>query len=162
MKTLEQKNKDNIRSKKWREANLERARTQGNLRSKKWYLENKKRAIAKSIKYAKDNPEKIKQYNKKWRDNNPEKHAQQNFDIRYKQFNFTYNDYLLTHKKQKGLCAICKKSQKHKRLATDHCHKKNFVRGLLCEKCNLLLGYANDNIQLLKSAIKYLKKYEQS
>jgi len=31
------------------------------------------------------------------------------------------------------------------------------VRGLLCRTCNLLLGYAKDDIQVLNNAIKYLK-----
>jgi hypothetical protein len=32
------------------------------------------------------------------------------------------------------------------------------IRGLLCSKCNIILGYFNDKISFLKNAIDYLKK----
>ena len=38
------------------------------------------------------------------------------------------------------------------------CGKCN--RGLLCSKCNLAIGNFNDNIDLMKNAIKYLEKYK--
>lgn len=31
------------------------------------------------------------------------------------------------------------------------------VRGLLCHKCNLMLGLCKDNVTLLNNAIKYLE-----
>lgn len=33
------------------------------------------------------------------------------------------------------------------------------VRGLLCKKCNLMLGYARDNADILNKGIKYLDSY---
>ena len=61
---------------------------------------------------------------------------------------------------QKGRCAICGKTEKinGKGLAADHCHYSLKVRGLLCHNCNVGLGYFNDDIELLKKAIKYLRK----
>ena len=47
------------------EANRERA--------KAWYYANKERAIARVGQYNKDNPDKVKAYNKKWKKENPEK-----------------------------------------------------------------------------------------
>lgn len=40
----------------------------------------------------------------------------------------------------------------------DHDHVTGTIRGLLCSKCNTLLGMAKDNIAILENAIKYLKK----
>jgi hypothetical protein len=59
-------------------------------------------------------------------------------------------------------CAICKilESECKKSLCVDHDHKSGKVRGLLCNKCNLLLGKANDNIETLQSSIDYLKRSE--
>ena len=44
-----------------------------------------------------------------------------------------------------------------KRLAVDHCHKTGKIRGLLCTKCNIGLGYFNDDVILLKNSIRYLE-----
>ena len=39
----------------------------------------------------------------------------------------------------------------------DHCHTSGKVRGVLCSRCNTGLGKFNDNIDLIKNALKYLK-----
>lgn len=60
---------------------------------------------------------------------------------------------------QGGVCAICSKEDAAgKRLAVDHCHETGKVRGLLCLKCNTVLGKMNDEVNLLKKAIAYLEK----
>jgi len=74
---------------------------------------------------------------------------------RLKKYNLTpseYNDLLLLQNKK---CAICELEGK---LFVDHCHGTKKVRGLLCRKCNSLLGFATDNTETLGSAIKYLEK----
>jgi len=65
---------------------------------------------------------------------------------------------------QNGLCKICNKNGLHRTkynnstpLVIDHDHKTHKVRGLLCHTCNTALGQFNDDITLLKNAIKYLK-----
>ena len=60
---------------------------------------------------------------------------------------------------QNGCCAICNRheSEFETALAVDHCHLTNKVRGLLCKDCNFFLGKAKDNIDILKSGIKYLE-----
>lgn len=69
-----------------------------------------------------------------------------------------YNEIL---KQQEGSCAICGGINKNgKRLAVDHCHKTGKIRGLLCNKCNSVLGWAGDKIAVLAGAIKYLDKAE--
>lgn len=66
----------------------------------------------------------------------------------------------LYYKKINGFCDICGKPEKSKRflLSVDHNHETGKIRGLLCGHCNKALGGFNDNIDTLKSAIKYLKK----
>lgn len=61
---------------------------------------------------------------------------------------------------QKSCCAICGTDKPNtngkKTWCVDHDHKTNRVRGLLCNDCNLLIGYADDDVRVLKSAIRYL------
>lgn len=40
----------------------------------------------------------------------------------------------------------------------DHCHQSGDVRGILCKFCNTGLGQFKDDVELMKSAIKYLEK----
>lgn len=44
----------------------------------------------------------------------------------------------------------------------DHCHITNKFRGWLCHKCNRALGNFNDNVDILKRAIKYLTKKDNN
>lgn len=63
--------------------------------------------------------------------------------------------------KQKGLCAICERPQvpgaRGGRLFVDHDHASGKVRGLLCTKCNSLLGHAEDKEEILQAAGRYLR-----
>lgn len=72
----------------------------------------------------------------------------------------THIEYLEMFNKQNGQCAICEIGQDKsiKAFAVDHDHITGKVRGLLCSKCNLTIGNANDDINILKSAIKYLEE----
>ncbi len=58
---------------------------------------------------------------------------------------------------QNGCCLICDKTVPYNKIHTDHNHKTGEVRGLLCGNCNLMLGQAIDNVEILKAAIKYLE-----
>jgi hypothetical protein len=57
---------------------------------------------------------------------------------------------------QGGRCALCHNITKD--LLVDHCHDSKKVRGLLCSSCNSMIGFANDNVQILQLAIDYLLK----
>lgn len=56
-------------------------------------------------------------------------------------------------------CAICATPQKDKRLARDHCHETGLRRGDLCSRCNMAIGSFNDDIDLMRNAINYLRHY---
>ncbi len=59
---------------------------------------------------------------------------------------------------QDGVCAICKKPDRSRRLSVDHCHETDKVRGLLCRECNAGLGYFQDDSETLRGAADYLEK----
>ena len=78
-----------------------------------------------------------------------------------RKYNITEADYALMLNKQHGLCAICgKPPKKNKVLAVDHSHVTGKVRGLLCKRCNFMLGLANDDPSILKASLVYLKDNE--
>lgn len=60
---------------------------------------------------------------------------------------------------QGGKCAICSvDSQTYgKRFSVDHDHEDGEVRALLCQHCNTLIGMAEESVEILQSAIGYLK-----
>ena len=59
---------------------------------------------------------------------------------------------------QGNACAICKVEASGVRAwHVDHCHTTEKVRGILCTKCNPMLGFARDDVEILKSAIRYLE-----
>ncbi len=61
---------------------------------------------------------------------------------------------------QGGVCAICGQPPiSRKRLSVDHDHDTDTVRGLLCLHCNLILGYARDDIRILARAAVYLSEH---
>jgi hypothetical protein len=78
-----------------------------------------------------------------------------------KKHGITIEQLIELHQEQHDCCAICHKPETIKTvLSLDHSHRNKQVRGLLCMRCNLLLGQANDDIMVLKDAIAYLEKWQ--
>ena len=42
----------------------------------------------------------------------------------------------------------------------DHCHETGKFRGFLCGRCNRLLGFALNNISILRKAVRYLIAFD--
>lgn len=57
---------------------------------------------------------------------------------------------------QGGRCAVC--GDPTERLHVDHDHATGDVRGLLCRMCNQGLGFLRDNIEVMRSAVRYLER----
>jgi len=77
-----------------------------------------------------------------------------------KTYGLTADEYQKVFDYQGGRCAICQETRKTK-LAVDHCHKTEAVRGLLCARCNsqLLARGARDRPEVLRRAADYLESY---
>ena len=105
-----------------------------------------------SKKYYQENKEKILVQHKKWKDNHKDYQLKSLYNITAEQ----YNQML---EAQNCVCAICKntESTKNYKLHVDHDHQSGKVRGLLCGKCNRMIGLANDNNEILEKASTYLK-----
>ena len=74
-----------------------------------------------------------------------------------RRYGISYVDYISMFEEQKGVCKICGQESVRKRLSVDHCHTTGKVRGLLCERCNTLLGRVKDNPIILDNAAFYLR-----
>jgi hypothetical protein len=65
---------------------------------------------------------------------------------------------------QGGLCGICGEAPPRTGparlwpLVVDHCHATGRVRGLLCARCNIGIGYFRDRPELLTAATGYLER----
>lgn len=124
--------------------------------AKKWKLKNKEKMKKYFREYRKKNPEKNRETRKKYYQKYKNSKIL-SYDLN-KKYGITLLEYQILLKKQGKVCAICLKKCEHKeRLSVDHDHKTGIVRGLLCDSCNNGISRFQDNINLLKNAIKYLK-----
>lgn len=71
-------------------------------------------------------------------------------------YGITAAEHAELYERQGGACAICEHSVYYA-LRVDHDHATGEVRGLLCQKCNLGLGYFDDDAERLRAAIDYLR-----
>ncbi len=111
-----------------------------------------------TYKWREKNKDKYNELAKKWRKNNPNNLYGSEIKRRYGCDLDTYNALLAA---QDFKCKICDYKhntiQKRARLYVDHCHNSKKIRGLLCHRCNCMLGYARDQIDILKKAVVYLE-----
>ena len=105
------------------------------------------------------NKEIQKAWHKKKRSEDPDyyrnKNLKQTYGITIKEFNKLLE-------LQSGKCAICQGPPVYNGFGggsvyhVDHCHETDKVRGLLCQKCNLGLGYFQDKELNILKATGYL------
>lgn len=112
--------------------------------SRAWVARNRERSRATHRKSA-------KQYRAKkpdqWREN-----------ALPRKYGITPADYDRLLEQQGGHCAICSTTPKPgKRLDVDHDHATNAVRGLVCRRHNMGMGYFADEPAALRAAADYLE-----
>jgi len=76
-------------------------------------------------------------------------------------YGITLADYDAMLAAQSGRCAICSADEpggNAKHWHVDHDHATGQVRGLLCTRCNVGLGYFQDDPDRLGSALNYLRQ----
>lgn len=97
--------------------------------------------------------DRMARYRKLFPEKNKNIYLKYNYGIELEEYNKLFE-------LQKGSCLICgiHQSELDRPLCVDHNHDTNKVRGLLCNSCNSILGYACDNINILNNAIEYLKQ----
>lgn len=70
-------------------------------------------------------------------------------------YGITPEEYEALLEKASAACMAC--GVRDERLCIDHSHKDGRVRGILCWRCNLALGYALDNPDVLVGLANYLR-----
>jgi len=110
----------------------------------------------------------------KWRDENPERYRETQRRIRStpegkrreraghlkRKYGITIEQYDELLAGQGGGCAICGREPRPDiSLHLDHDHESGQLRGILCFRCNNALGDFDDDLGLLRAAIRYLESY---
>ncbi len=105
----------------------------------------------------KENFERIR----KRREENPESYESNKARTLKYYYGISLEQYKQMLKDCDNKCTICNieldRSTKKLEPHIDHCHRTDKIRGILCGKCNSILGYCDDNTEILKICIKYLE-----
>lgn len=129
--------------------------------SRSYYQRNRDKLIEKSLIDLQMNPERHKEYNRKHRENNRDKYSKYSIALRRKKNGFTEELFNYLMKLQGGQCAICSiklsTGLNETSASADHDHQALKPRGILCKRCNLMLGHAKDDVTRLAKAIEYLE-----
>ena len=123
--------------------------------AKDWYERNKEKAIAKVREWREQNVDAVKQY----RADNRQKHYRQELVRKYGVEPAWFDEQL---HRQGNACGCCKRpfqwGNKQTTPHVDHCHDSQAVRGILCNRCNTVLGLCEDDDKLLSTLARYLRK----
>lgn len=108
----------------------------------------KKKKDTYNAKYRETHKEYYAEYQRLYNAENPGK----------KKYGLSKEEYDTMYEAQEGRCAICCQTPQETRLCIDHCHVSGVVRGLLCRKCNIALGFLQDDVDIIERAAQYLER----
>lgn len=133
---------------RFNEKEIERRRAYGRAK----YRRDPEKHKAKVVDYMKANPEKVKLWRRATR-------LRKNMGIEVEQAERMFAF-------QKGRCGLCGKPMvrgcKKNGASLDHDHITGVVREWLHMKCNLALGYLNDDPRIAERAAVYLRKHKEA
>lgn len=113
-----------------------------------------------SARFKLKHPDRLKAIIKKATKKSTTKRKRDKLLKRYGLTELEYNEILT---RQDGRCALCPATTflpgNERSLAVDHNHISGKVRGLLCQQCNLMLGYAKDLPERLEEGASYLRRH---
>lgn len=124
-------------------------------RSAAWAIRNRELVSQRARQAYKENPERFLAAAKRYQVSHPEKIKRDNRYYLLRRYGLSFEDYNAMVKVQNGRCYICKAATD--KLYVDHCHKTGKTRALLCSSCNAGLGGFRDSVEILTSAIEYIK-----
>lgn len=154
---------------------------------KKYYEKHKENINKKHEKYRNDNRDLCNSLSRTWKRNNREKcetvnkewneknqHRLKGYGLRKYWPELSSLERVMKYydmlRDQDQLCAICGKPEtaiNHQTndinpLSVDHDHKTGKIRMLLCGKCNRILGFCEEDIDILQRAIEYIIRFRDN
>jgi hypothetical protein len=155
-------------AKAWREANPERAKAA----NARYAREHAEEISAYGKTYREANRESIRTYQQQYRRENIEKFKANDNKRKLARFGLDEKSYAELLASQSGRCRVCGERPRGKRLCVDHKHipgyaqmklevRRSYVRGLLCDRCNRMIGLFDDSAELLNAAIAYLRRQKE-
>lgn len=125
---------------------------------KRYRLINRQALNEHARKYREENKAQLAERRKLWIANNTDRHAAtQRRGALKTLYRLSLADWFALMEQQGGICPICETDDPGGRnWHTDHDHETGEIRGILCGRCNLMLGHARDNVGILRAAIEYL------
>jgi Recombination endonuclease VII len=122
------------------------------------YAANPQPYIDRVKKWQQDNPERLNEYRREYRQR-PERKAADREGYLKRKYGMTIADYERMFEAQGGICAICGEARPEERtLHIDHDHETGVIRGLLCFRCNNALGDFREEYELFQRAADYLDR----
>lgn len=125
--------------------------------------QNREKAAAWRARRRAENPERYLAENarrqREYNARNPDRVRAVNLKAKY---GITLDDYAEILQAQDNVCGCCGgdfKLDKNKRgRHIDHDHATGRVRGIVCFKCNYILGRVDKDVEILKRAVAYLER----
>ena len=123
-----------------------------------YYHKHKDAINKRNREYNKRNAERRNDITRKWSEVNKDRIKL----VRLRrEYGVTPEQYTKMLEDQEYKCAICREWFNHNRKeCVDHDHGNKTVRGLLCNSCNSILGFAKDREEILENAVQYLRRYK--
>lgn len=112
----------------------------------------------KARKYREENKAQLAERRKLWVANHARRNAATQRKCAMKvNYRLTIDEWFALLEQQGGKCPICGTDNPGGRnWHTDHDHITGKIRGILCGRCNIMLGHARDSVDILVSAADYL------
>jgi hypothetical protein len=147
-------------SRKYREDNKDILREKQKALGRRYRDANRARLNQQAREYREANKREISKRRKQWETENRMRHAStQRKQLLKRTYRLTVDQWHELLQKQEGKCPICKTDDPGGRnWHTDHDHATGEIRGILCSRCNIMLGHARDSVEILLAAISYLQK----
>jgi hypothetical protein len=116
------------------------------------YLRNREKRLADGKAYRATRHEQYRDYQRRWRSENPELNRER------QRLSSARKLEKEAGRPKPDKCEICGSDTN---LCFDHCHVSGKFRGWICSRCNKVLGFVEDDPEILYSLAEYLREQDR-